>query len=218
MVQKIGLITIGQSPRSDMTPEMKALLGHNTSFVEAGALDDLSESKIAILAPEDGETTYISRLRNGKSVKLSKSKLLPYLQQQLNKVEEEVSSSIVVCTGSFPTLSHTKPLIFPDQILKHVVRSVIGNGTLGLIVPLEEQKVQLVEKWGDIPVVAAAASPYEEADFEGPSRELKEKGATVYVLDCMGYTEEHKLKIKSVTGLPTILSRSIVARIAAEMA
>jgi protein AroM len=218
MGKKIGLITIGQSPRSDMTPEMKALLGPTTSFVEAGALDDLSESKIAMLEPDDGETTYISRLRNGKSVKLSKARLLPYLQHQLNKVEKEASSSIVVCTGSFPTLTHTKPLLFPDQILKHVVQSVLGNGTLGLIVPLEEQKTQLIEKWGDIPVIVVAASPYEDADFEGPAKELKEKGATVYVLDCMGYTEEHKQKVKSVTGLPTILSRSIVARIAAEMA
>lgn len=218
MGQKIGLITIGQSPRSDMTPEMKALLGPATSFVEAGALDDLSDAEIARLAPEDGEITYISRLRNGQSVKLSKAKLLPYLQKQLNKVEQEASSSIVVCTGSFPTLTHTKPLLCPDQILKYVIQSVLGNGRLGLIVPLEEQKTQLAEKWGDIPVVTAAASPYEDADMEGPARELKEKGATVFVLDCMGYTEEHKQKIKSVTGLPTILSRSIVARIAAEMA
>ncbi|MDQ0252802.1 protein AroM [Evansella vedderi] len=218
MVAKIGLITIGQSPRSDMTPEMKPLLGSAVSFMEVGALDDLSEKEIEHLAPSANEVTYISRLRSGKSVKLSKAKLLPYLQDQLNKVEEQVASSIVVCTGSFPTLTYKKPLLFPDQILKSVVQAVIGDGTLGLIVPLEEQKNQLMEKWGNVPVVAAAVSPYEEADFEAPAKELKKKGATIFVLDCMGYTEAHKEKVKSATGLPTILSRSIVARIAAEMA
>lgn len=218
MDEKIGLLTIGQSPRSDMTPEMKALLGPSVEFVEVGALDDLNENEIRQLSPGSNETTYISRLRNGRSVKLSKSKLLPYLQNQLSKVEEEVSSSIVVCTGSFPTLNNKKPILFPDQVLKNVVQAVLGSGTLGLIVPLEEQRMQLLDKWGSIPVVAAAASPYEKADFEKPALELKEKGATIFVLDCMGYTDEHKQKVKSVTGLPVILSRSIVARIAAEMA
>ncbi|WP_221564541.1 AroM family protein [Alkalihalobacillus sp. TS-13] len=218
MVQKIGLITIGQSPRSDMTPEMAPLLGQATTLIEAGALDELSEAEIAKLAPGKDEVTYVSRLRNGTSAKLSKPKLLPYLQQKLTEVEAVASNSIIVCTGSFPTLNHTKPLLFPDQILKHVVQSVIGSGKLGLIVPLEEQKAQLVDKWGDIPLVVAAASPYEETDFEGPARELKEKGTTLFVLDCMGYTEAHKRTVKTATGIPTILSRSVVARIASELA
>ncbi|WP_408008460.1 AroM family protein [Pseudalkalibacillus sp. A8] len=218
MGEKIGLITIGQSPRIDLTPEMQVLLGPAICFVEAGALDNLSEVEIAKLAPEKDEITYISRLRNGQSVKLSKSKLLPYLQQKISKVEEEASSSIVVCTGSFPTLAHSKPLLFPDQILKHVGKSVLGNGTLGLLVPLEEQKKQMVDKWGNIPVVVESVSPYEESDFEGPARKLKDKGATIIILDCMGYNEAHKQMVKFVTGLPTILSRSIVARVAAELA
>lgn len=217
MAQKIGLITIGQSPRSDMTPEMQPLLGPSTVFVEAGALDDLSEEEIAKLAPEKDDTTYISRLRNGKSVKLSKAKLLPHLQQKILEVEEQVSSSIVVCTGSFPTITHSKPLLFPDQILKGTVEAVIGGGTMGLIVPLEEQKSQLLEKWGDTPIVAAASTPYEEVNIEGAAKELKEKRATLLVLDCMGYTEEHKRRVKAATNLPVILSRSIVARVAAEM-
>ncbi|WP_209123648.1 AroM family protein [Alkalihalobacillus sp. BA299] len=218
MDEKIGLITIGQSPRIDMTPEMQELLGPMIEFVEAGALDDLSDIEIEQLAPNKDETVYISRLRNGKSVKLSKPKLLPYLQQKINKVEEGASSSIVVCTGSFPTLTHTKPLLFPDQVLKHVVEAVLGNGTIGVIVPLEEQKKQMLEKWDKIPVVVEAVSPYEESDFEGPARELKDKGASIIVLDCMGYKEAHKQMVKSVTGLPTILSRSVVARVAAELA
>lgn len=217
MERKIGLITIGQSPRLDMTPEMRPLLDPSTEFVEVGALDDLSREDIEKLAPAKGEVTYISRLRNGESVKLSKEKLLPHLQQKIHEIEQNVSSSIVVCTGSFPTIMHNKPLLFPDQILKGVVEAVIGKGTMGLIVPLEEQKNQLLEKWGDIPVVVAASSPYEELNIEDTAKELKAKGVDLLVLDCMGYTEQHKRRVKSATDLPVILSRSIVARVAAEM-
>lgn len=218
MNRKIGLITIGQSPRSDMTPEMQSILGPSAVFVEAGALDDLSREEIEKLAPAKDEATYISRLRNGESVKLSKEKLLPHLQQKIHEIEQKVSSSIVVCTGSFPTITHAKPLLFPDQILKGVVEAVIGKGTMGLIVPLEEQKTQLLEKWGDTRVVVAASTPYEEVNIEDTAKELKAKGADFLVLDCMGYTEEHKRRVKAVTNFPVILSRSIVARVAAEMA
>lgn len=218
MTQKVGLITIGQSPRSDMTPEMQAILGSTTMFIEAGALDDLSKEEIARLAPEKNEITYVSRLRNGKSVKLSKKKILPHLQTKIHEIEQSVSSSIIVCTGSFPTISHTKPLLLPDQILKGVVKAALGKGIMGLIIPLEEQKRHLLEKWGDTPLVVAASTPYEEANIENTARKLKEKGATMLVLDCMGYTEEHKRRVQTATGLPTILSRSIVARIAAELA
>ena len=51
MVKKIGLLTIGQSPRVDMTPEMAPLLGDDCEFIEAGAIDDLSLEEIEAFAP-----------------------------------------------------------------------------------------------------------------------------------------------------------------------
>lgn len=63
----------------------------------------------------------------------------------------------------------------------------------------------------------AASSPYEELNIEDTAKELKAKGVDLLVLDCMGYTEQHKRRVKSATDLPVILSRSIVARVAAEM-
>lgn len=217
MSKSIGLITIGQSPRSDMTHEMQPLLGSGVVFDEIGALDDLSEKDISELSPEQGELTYVSRLRNGKSAKLSKVKLEPYLQKKVQEIEQRVSSSILVCTGSFPTIVHEKPILFPDQVLKNVVKSVIGDGKLGLMIPLEEQRDQLTKKWEGTPLEVAVSSPYEGADFESVGNELLKKGVTLIVLDCMGYTEEQKRRVKSSTGLPVILSRSIVSRVAAEL-
>ncbi|MBU8596090.1 AroM family protein [Shouchella clausii] len=217
-MKKIALVTIGQSPRVDMTPEMRPFLGADVEFVEAGALDSLSPEQIKALAPDPDEQTYVSRLRNGDSAKLSKQKLLPHLQAELQKVEKHVSSSIIVCTGHFPTIQHEKPLLFPDKILCHFVQAVIGDGTLGAIVPLEEQIHQLAGKWGDLPLVSEAATPYAPSDIEGAAAALKEQGATLLVLDCMGYTNAHKQRAQAATGLPVILARSAVARAAAELA
>ena len=99
-----------------------------------------------------------------------------------------------------------------------MVESILGSGKLGIMVPLLEQKGALMEKWGDIPLAVESANPYQsDADLVTPSLILKELGATVIVLDCMGYTEGHKKVVKETTGLPVILPRSIVARIAAEL-
>ncbi len=49
---RIGLITIGQSPRSDVVPDMAAVLGGDVEIVEAGALDGQSRERIAALGPE----------------------------------------------------------------------------------------------------------------------------------------------------------------------
>jgi protein AroM len=219
MSKKIGLITIGQSPRIDMTPEMESLVGDNCSFIEAGALDDLSLDEIKKLVPtNNGENTYVSRLRSGDSVKLSKQKVIPLLQEKIIEIEEEVSSTIIVCTGNFPLFIHKKPLLFPDKILNGVVHSILGNGKLGILVPLDEQKESLKMKWGSIPIVSQSVSPYEKDDYITPALKLKEQGATLIVLDCMGYNEAHKDIVKKYTDLPVILPRSIVARVAAELA
>lgn len=218
MVKKIGLITIGQSPRVDMTPEMVPLLGDNCEFIEAGAIDDLTLEEIEAHYPSDGELTYVSRLRSGGYAKLGKSKLLPLVQEKITRLEKEVSSTILLCTGSFPPFIHKKPLLFPDKILSGMVESVLGAGKLGVIVPLLEQKGALIEKWSGISLVVESANPYQSnEDLTTPSLKLKELGATVIVLDCMGYTEAHKRVVKEATGLPVILPRSIVARIAAEL-
>ncbi|MEM3735736.1 MAG: AroM family protein [Candidatus Bathyarchaeia archaeon] len=51
---KIGLITIGQSPRNDVTPMLKAMLGQAVQLVEKGALDNLTKDEVNRLAPRLG--------------------------------------------------------------------------------------------------------------------------------------------------------------------
>ncbi|KZM57211.1 AroM family protein [Aeribacillus composti] len=216
---RVGVLTIGQSPRTDVTPSIKGILGSNIEIIERGGLDRLTEETLSEITPgPTTTTTYISRLRNGKSVKIDKNKLLPLLQEELTELEKETDVTIMLCTGDFPTLKNTKPVLYPDKVLRHSVQAIMTKGTLGLIIPLEEQKKSLVEKWHGIgmDIVVEAASPYEESDLKGAGARLKEKGADLIVLDCMGYHESHKNEVKQVFDGPVILPRTLIARIAAE--
>ena len=62
-MKRIGAITIGQSPRVDVVPEMQQILGPDVEIVQAGVLDGLSPEEIAALAPAGNGDSEIRRLR-----------------------------------------------------------------------------------------------------------------------------------------------------------
>ena len=62
---KVGLITVGQAPRSDVVPDMAAILGGDVEIVEAGALDGLTRAQMEPLAPEGDDEILVTRLADG---------------------------------------------------------------------------------------------------------------------------------------------------------
>lgn|SRR5699024_4928920 len=215
---KVGVLTIGQSPRTDATPSIQSILGDSIEVIEKGALDRFTEEELHLVAPSELEETYISRLRNGNSVKIGKKKLLPLLQEELSLLENEVDIILMLCTGEFTTLKTNKPILYPDKILFHTVKAILTDGKLGLIIPLEEQRETLIAKWHGLGVQLeiGIATPYDRSDIMGEAKKLKNKGVNMIVLDCMGYHEEHKKQAQKSTGLPIILPRTLLARVAKE--
>lgn len=216
--RSVGVLTIGQSPRADVTPSIEAILGNNVSIVESGGLNSLTNETVHSVEPDELDTTYISRMRDGKSIKIGKSKLLPLLQMELSALEETVDIVLMLCTGDFPTLQSKKPIVYPDKVLNHIVSALLPTGSLGLIIPLEEQRETLLSKWQqrELKIFAEVASPYEESDVAGAALALQKQGVDLIVLDCMGYNEQHKSEAVKGSGLPVLLPRTLVARIIAE--
>ena len=66
-MKKIGAITVGQSPRVDLIPEIQPILGDSVEIIQAGALDGLSKEEIAKFVPRPGENVLVSRLTDGTS-------------------------------------------------------------------------------------------------------------------------------------------------------
>jgi len=68
-MRTVHFLTIGQSPRPDVVPEILGMLGDaaaDVETVEAGALDGLSRQEVRAGAPRDGEMPLVSRLRSGE--------------------------------------------------------------------------------------------------------------------------------------------------------
>lgn len=223
MRARLGIVTIGQAPRTDMVPELRPLLGSD-EVIEHGALDELSDSEIAALAPDEGEEVLVSRLRDGSSVELSHARLEPLLREAVLRAEADgVEASLLVCTGSFADFPHRKPLLPAERLLVHGTVALVGALRLGVLCPEPAQLPAMVEKWSPHtgePLVEPA-NPYAgeaERDVADAAKRLTERGAEIVVLDCMGYSASMRAAAAKAVRTPVILARSLVARLAAEVA
>lgn len=79
---KIGMLTIGQSPRGDIIPPFKEILGPDHEILEAGALDDVTRSEIEGLVFRPDDYLLVSRLRDGAEVKIHKRFILPFSRSE----------------------------------------------------------------------------------------------------------------------------------------
>lgn len=213
----IAIVTIGQSPREDVVPELQRYLPA-ARFVEAGALDDLDDRAIAALAPKGDDFPLVTRLRNGRSVVLGEDAITPRMQAAIARLEADADLVIVLCTGEFD-VSSRRPLLFPGRILASTVMAVHGGRPIAILAPHDGQVTLVGDRWRKRGVQATvlAASPYAETDFEAVGRHARDAGATLVVMDCLGYSLAMKAAVTRGSGLPALLVRSLAARVAAEL-
>lgn len=219
-MKTVGLITIGQSPRDDIVPEMAKLLGPEIGVLEAGALDGLSRDQVAGLAPGPGQDALVTRLRDGTEVVIAKQAILGLLQGCLDRLAPRADAFVILCTGAFPPFRCSRPVLEPDRILFATVRALFREGTLGVLIPIAAQRESATARWSQIAsrLAIAVASPYQgPAALVRAAEELGRAGASLVVLDCMGNTQAIRETVRDITGVPVLLPASLVARLVAEV-
>ena len=75
---KIGTLTIGQSPRNDLIPEIEAFF-KGAEIIQLGALDGLSKEQIADLAPSGDDEILVSKLKDDSWALMAESKIISLL-------------------------------------------------------------------------------------------------------------------------------------------
>ncbi len=219
---RIGFITIGQSPRVDVVPEMVPLLPPGCEIVEIGALDGLSDREIEQLAPQEGEYLLITRLADGRSVTVKRGAILARLQGCVDQlVARGVDLVALLCTGDLPSLVSPVPLVLPQPLLYHTVAGLAAAGAkIGVVIPLADQVEQMRRQWAELGMspVMAPANPYGDGgEWETAGRSLAAMGADLLVMDCLGYTQKAKQVVRGASGKPVILARSLLARVICEI-
>ncbi|MEM1935193.1 MAG: AroM family protein [Sulfolobales archaeon] len=218
-MKRVGLVTIGQSPRSDVVPEVVRALGDlDVEVVECGALDGLSREEIAALAPKEGEYLLVTRLKDGTEVKVSREKIIERMRNCIDRLEQHVDVVGLLCTGEFPELKSRKVLIELSDLLLKVVES-LRVSKLGVVIPNPAQLELTMKKWSSVApeIRVVSASPYTSTieDIVRATAELVD--CDLIVLDCIGFTTEIKKAVARATGKPVILPRTLIARVMREL-
>lgn len=219
---KIGAITVGQSPRTDVTMDIRPILGPDVELLEVGALDGLVSEELRAMEPQRDDYVLVSRLRDGTSVRFAERFILPRIQTAIRQLTKQGAQMILMlCTGEFPdSLRADVPLLYPCQLLDGLVPVLAGDGRIGVVVPDPSQKSQAMQRWAGraAEIYVSAASPYgDELEIQKAIAELKPLDLDLLILDCIGYTVAMKRKLSRATGKPVLLPRTVLARIACEL-
>ena len=213
MPQRVAFVTIGQSPRHDVTPDIIGQTRTPLAVVEHGALDGLDPAAIDGLAPRAGEQRLVSRLRDGGEVLLGK----PAIDRRLHTILAGLDADgfdllVLLCTGQFTQFRLRTPFIEPQHTVDHFVQGLAyGAERIGILLPNAAQ----IDEFHGIPGVAtkaASASPY----IADPEAALREAGAALadtdlIVMHCIGYSEAMRQVVKRASGRPVLVSRRLVA-------
>lgn len=217
---KVGLVTIGQSPRDDVVPSMFPRTDSG-DILQAGALDDMSADLIAGLKPGAGEHPLVTRLGSGDEVVVSKERITPHLQLAVSRLEMMGAAAIcVLCTGEFNLHADSARLIYPDRLLKGVVDALLPEGSLGVVMPHAGQADWMRAKWATDarPVHLEVYSPYDPgANLLSVADSLVKAGTHLIVLDCMGYNVSMQERLLDRTGVPVVLANRLAGAIMTSM-
>lgn len=219
---KVGAITIGQSPRTDVTQDILPLLGDQVELLQAGGLDGLTREEIEAFQPGPDDYVLISRLRDGSSAVFAERYILPRLQNCIDQLEQQgVEIILFLCTGDFPAVFHSKvPLIFPCKVLNGLVPALAGRSRIAVVTPTPQQVAQSESKWREYvsQVTVIPASPYgSPEELDRVARQAAEMDVDLVVMDCIGYSAEMKAKFHKISGKPVILSRTLATRVLMEL-
>ena len=222
MSKKIGIITIGQSPRPDVVPEMTAFFGEGVEVLERGALDGLNLEQVRAYAPEANMAHLCTRMRDGREVVVAKEKLLPKIQEAIDDLNrEQVALILLLCVGEFPQFRSACLVVEPQKIVDHCIEGLIGaSHRLGIVIPIAEQEDWVRETFSTLTedITVTVASPYAgQSELPAAAAVLKGAGCDLIVMYCMGFSRRLTRPIREITAKPVIVSSAIVARTIGEL-
>ena len=212
-------VTIGQTPRIDLVPEMREWLGDSMDVVERGALDSLTYEAIQAMAPAQGEPRLVTRLVDGTEAVVRKDFVYNRLQQLLDEAAgENFTCTVLLCTGHFPPFRVRGLFLEAQSIVDQSVAVLAHHArSIGVMVPVKEQIADFhFCPAPDQQLSVSHASPYTLGRLEQAAAELSD--TDMIVMHCMGYSEAMRQTVARGSGRPVLLARRIVAAAVAQLA
>ena len=221
-MKKLGLISIGQATDGDFVPVIRDIVGNDVELVVRGVLDGLTDAQLADMAATDGEHPVVTELADGRSVRVSKPKLVPLVNRVMRDMHADgVGLACLMCTGSFEGIEVPEGFMLLEgrRVIDHAVLAACPPGArLGVMVPLREQESLSGGKYRDMgyDVVCGHGNPYGSREEILASAE-RFRGCAAVVLHCMGYVREHRDLVAGISGTRVLEANAVMGHLACEL-
>jgi len=213
--RRLGVITIGQTPRPDLQAVFAAA-APGVDVVVDGALDTCRPGELTALATE-GPYPLLVRLADGSTREVPRDRLVPYVAQAAGRLAAGGATLVVLaCAGEFPALASPVPLVVPGRVVPAAVRRLAAGRRLGIVTPNAAQRPFADAKWraDGFEVSVTHAAPGHSAELAAAAARLRDAAAELVLLDCMGHDEASRAAMARLSGLPTLAVQGLVADLA----
>jgi len=216
----VAFVTIGQTPRADIVPEMLAEIAPDRNRMvvhEYGVLDGLEGAALDAMRAGTDEPAFATRLRDGTEMAISVQRTEARLDTLLQSLDGQVDLIVMLCTGTQTQALRQTLVIEAQRVVDKTVEALAPScRRLGILVPLTSQ----VQGFSDhhslcADTVVVAASPYTHGDFEAAGAQLAD--CDLIVMHCMGYDRAMHQRVQTASARPVLLSRSVVAGVVRQL-
>jgi protein AroM len=198
----VGIYTIGQTPRLDLTAGLASRLA-SFRLELRGALDGLHPDEIPACRP--GGYPLETRLRDGTRIVADADFLQPRLQEGIAELDADVRAHLVLCAGPFPLLTAGRPLFRPFDIAANEM-SAHGHQSLELLVPFAAQAAPAARKWEaagfSCRVHTLAERPEEQPVAHWFADRLADASADAVMFDYVGFPPAILDEVREEIGTP----------------
>ena len=209
--RRVVFVSVGQSPRSDVLPEIIEPLGFEIDAIEIGVLDNSSAEEICDLAPRPGEMGIISKLRSGAPVVLSKPRISEMTARLLaNLPPDSFDLLVILTTGLFREFESNGPMVNAQRAMEAGLIALAADGqAIGLIQPLESQVSELsIPALQPYRVIATYAKEGDRSSIANAVMDLAE--SEIIVLNSIGFSEADRQIVAKSSGKPVVLARRMI--------
>lgn len=210
---RVAVVTLGQTPRVDVVPELRALVGRPMEAVEFGVLDGADAETLARIAPGPGEAALMTRLRDGSDIVMS----IDWTSDRMLEIYSEIAvldiDLVVLMSsllGAVPAPARTT--IFCDRVVARTIETFADAGLMvGILLSLDSQGDMVVRERTRQPemVRVAIARPGDHRALATAIDELND--CDVLILHSVSYSEEERRKAAERSGKPVVMARKLVA-------
>ncbi|HEX7002962.1 MAG TPA: AroM family protein [Trueperaceae bacterium] len=221
---KLAFATIGEAPRDDLVPFLREQIPPDIEVLEDGVLNHLSQEERLQLDVGDDSLHMVTRDRDGNSYRLNYQRTLPQMQRVVDGLVDKGADLVVIlCGADWTPVKARVPIVNPGRLFPNLIQALGSNVKLGIIKPDSGQIPHTERQYRDelgLDSAVVAASPYvpERLDLaRQAARELSTQGVELVWMTCVGMGEEMRSAVRSVLPVPTILARSILAKVINEL-